>query len=197
MKHILKYLTIAGVLILFLPFFRMCVDSKPAQKVTESIDTIVQVDTVNISSNATVNENTREIEQKKINIPILKTLNPIKSIFDVQGATSGFQLGITLPLIIIDSVKEHNKINEIDKAFFSFLFFFLILINSFLLILFSFLKKINILWILASINIVLLIISYILLVTDIDQIKYGSYLFLINSLLIIYFSIKHKKLIKI
>ncbi len=196
MKHILKYLTIAGVLILFLPFFRMC--QRPAEKPVK-VDSIAQkIDTTNISSDIQAGTDSvylaNDIEQEDTESPITKVLNSIKSIFDVDGATSGFQLSIILPQIIINSVKEHNKIDEIDKTFFSLIFFFLILINSFLLILFSFLKKINIIWSLAYSNILLLIISYILLEVNIEEIKFGSYLFVVNSLLIIYFATKYKKL---
>ena len=196
MKNILKYLTIAGVLILFLPFFRMCGCQKPV-----AIDSFAKkADTTNISSN-NIQENKDSVyslsrtEQKNNNLSIKKAINSIKSTFEFDGTTNGFQLGISFPKMLIFSVKEDQKIDKIDEVFISLFLFFFILINSFLLILSSFLKKINIVWILASLNILFLIVFYILLNDFILEIKFGSYLFIINSLLIIYLAIKHKKLI--
>jgi hypothetical protein len=199
MKNILKYLTIAGVLILFLPFFRMCGCQKPAEKAV-AIDSVAQnADTTNISpNNIQVNSDSifsaNVIERQKTDSSITKVLNSIKSTFEFDGTTNGFQLGTSFPLILIDSVKENQKIDRIDETFISMFLFFLIFMNCFIVVYYSFTKKINIIWILASLNILFLIVFYILLKDFILEIKFGSYLFVINSLLIIYFSFKNKKL---
>ncbi|MGC3977214.1 MAG: hypothetical protein QM751_02635 [Paludibacteraceae bacterium] len=194
MKNILKYLTVAGVLILFLPFFRMCSGTKPAEQA-------VAIDSVAVSQIDTINESTYIYQDKidsvqSVNETNLKQNNSFSNkisnfctrLFVEDNSLTGFGLGLLFPLSF--SSVEFNKETIV------LVFFFLILLNSLALILLSFLKKVKTIQTFACLNIFLLITSYILMNVYFNQILFGSYLFVINSLLIIYFSIKHKKIIK-
>jgi hypothetical protein len=85
---------------------------------------------------------------------------------------------------------EFSKSDLIDKTFYALLSFTLIIVFTFAMILLSFREKFKLITILSSINLLLIIIAPILLysgkvIEDINQIKYGYYLFIINSILII------------
>ena len=191
MKNILKYLTIAGVLILFLPFFRMC--SRPATPPTETVDSIAvsQIDTINESTYIYQDkidsvQSVNEMNLKQNNSFSNKISNFCTRLFVQDNSLTGFGLGLLFPLSF--SSVEFNKETIV------LVFFFLILLNSLALILLSFLKKIKIIQTFACLNIFLLITSYILMNVYFNQILFGSYLFVINSLLIIYFATKYKKI---
>ncbi|VBB47523.1 membrane hypothetical protein [uncultured Paludibacter sp.] len=220
MKNILKYLTIAGVLILFLPFFRMCTGKKAADVPVETVDSILQTDSSNVSTSILKN-NTDSIEKEKANI---------QKEIDKEDTYSGFGLGIyffkmtfvkeqnTTSNSIYDPNKKYDVEEEREKiktvkdffvfvyqtiiTYIPFLFFVFIILNSFLLVFYSFKNKFKKIRNVAIINVSILIISYLLMylgfyLVKFNQIKYGSYLFVINSILIIYFSIKNKKNITI
>lgn len=208
MNNIIKYLTIAGVLILFLPFFRMCSGTKPAEKAV-AIDSVAQNVTTDTLSSITI-ENIDSINKAK---------DDEQKAIDKKDTHSGYGLGISFFKMIFpkeqntikDLKEEYEKIKTVKDFFrfiyqiiivyFPFLFFVFIILNSFLLIFHSFKNKFKKTRNIAIINIFLIIFAYFLmylgfLFYNFDQIKFGSYLFVINSLLIIYFSIKHKKIIK-
>ena len=170
MKNILKYLTIAGVLILFLPFFQMCSD-KQTFKVAEKNAITTQKDT---------EKEAKAVINKKTDNSVL----------------NGYEMGF----FIFQTEKTFaNTIKNIFKDWgsFAFVFFFLMVINTYLTALFAFLNKIRSVRILSIINITLLISSYIILsfswLEDFSQIKFGSYLFLLNLTAIIYFTFKLNK----
>lgn len=219
MKHILKYLTITGVLILFLPFFRMCSGTRPAQKVTETVDSIAQ----NVTTDTLSSINIENIDS------INKAEDDEQKAIDKKDTYSGYGLGISFFKMIFEKnqnvtqnssivcnsndgfnlKEEYAKIKTVKDFFlfvysifityFPFLFFVFIILNSFLLVFYSFKNKFKKTQTIAIINVCLIIFAYFLmylgfLFYNFDQIKFGSYLFVINSLLIIYFSFKNKKL---
>ena len=170
MKNILKYLTIAGILILFLPFFQMCSD-KHNLKVAEKTTMTTQKDTE-------------------------KDVKPVTGKKTDNSVLNGYQMGV----FIFQTEKTFaNTIKNIfnDLTSFAYIFFFLIVINTYLTALFAFLNKIRNVRILSIMNIVLLISSYIILsfswLEEISQIKFGSYLYLLNLMAIIYFTFKLNK----
>ncbi|WP_136666606.1 hypothetical protein [Flavobacterium sp. H122] len=91
----------------------------------------------------------------------------------------------------------YESLDEVDS--YGILSFFLIMINSVFILIYSFLSKLRIVNILNKINIVLITSSLIFfflkngLLEDINQIKIGYYLFFLNSIGIIYFCNKELK----
>jgi len=82
-------------------------------------------------------------------------------------------------------LKEYNKSTLEDKTFYPLFGFLLILINSILLLIFTFINKYNLTYKFGVLNIGILILSTLSLifseiVEDINQFKIGYYLFTLN-----------------
>lgn len=92
-------------------------------------------------------------------------------------------------------IEEFHIKDLIDYEFYIYLIVSIIILLSIIILYFSFkndfikIKKLNIIS-LVLLHFYLILMTFNLVVDNIDQIKYGYYLFLINSLLIIYFSNK-------
>lgn len=85
-----------------------------------------------------------------------------------------------------------------DLGFYVFLCFFIVLIISIIQFYFSFLNKFKVIYLLGLVNVILIISPILLLyfdglLDDVNQIKYGYYLFIINTIILLLLS---KKMIK-
>jgi len=104
---------------------------------------------------------------------------------------NGYQLG----LLFIRQLDAKDLKNTID---FGLLPFFLTIIIAVLAVIFSFLKKWKIIIILTSLNLLLLVTHLIIAyksksLEDIEQIKFGYYLFTLNLVLIVIEAYKVQK----
>ena len=176
-----KYLTPFALLIFFMPFLRNCMGK------VESVETAVAIDTTYVDTLKDVSNNQKKSPEfglhKIQNVPKPKIDN------NLYENLNGYQLAEFLPSAVFD---EEFKIEDL---FFAGSFYTYILLLSILMIIFSWLKKI--LWVrnLAVANIILLTISTILLIKskfidEFSDVKYGFYVFLMYSILIIYISNK-------
>ncbi|RWX01501.1 hypothetical protein [Flavobacterium cerinum] len=85
-----------------------------------------------------------------------------------------------------------------DSGFYYFLCFFIVLIISIILFYFSFKNKFRIIYLLSLINLVLVIFPMLSfyfaeILEDLNQIKYGYYLFIINTIILLLLSRKIMK----
>lgn len=174
-----KYLTPIALLIFFMPFLRNCMGK------VESVETAVAIDTTYVDTLKDVSNNQKKSPEfglhKIQNVPKPKIDN------NLYENLNGYQLAEFLPSAVFD---EEFKIEDL---FFAGSFYTYILLLSILMIVFSWLKKI--LWVrnLAVANIILLTISTILLIKskfidEFSDVKYGFYVFLMYSLLLVYLS---------
>ena len=176
-----KYLTPIAFLIFFMPFLRNCMGK------VESVETAVAIDTTYVDTLKDISNNQKKSPEfglhKIQNVPKPKIDN------NLYENLNGYQLAEFLPSAVFD---EEFKIEDL---FFAGSFYTYILLLSILMIVFSWRRKFLRVRNLAVANIISLVISIILLVESgaIDEfadIKYGFYVFLMYSILIIYISNK-------
>ena len=161
-----KYFTPIVLLIFFMPFLRMCESNKVIKTKENKKENITEV-----------------ITEKGSGFYVGDEIN-----------LNAYQLGFGFVENIYSNEFQFNNFLK-DKEFFSIISYTFIIIFSILMIVFSWLKKI--LWVrnLVITNIFLLIISTILLIKskfidEFSDVKYGFYVFLMYSILIIYISNK-------
>ncbi|QOW11769.1 hypothetical protein Q73A0000_16070 [Kaistella flava (ex Peng et al. 2021)] len=164
----LKYLTPICFLIFFMPFLRMC-DGK-----VETIET-----------------NTEDVSQV-ISLPA-EEVNHVNTVATEDVNLNTYQLGGVFFKLLLEGELDAKIFAEID--FWESLCYSLILLNSILMVILSFLSKFHLVKNLAIVNVILLIISTILFIKsgfieNFSDVKYGFYVFLIYSFLIIYFAKK-------
>ena len=192
---LLRILTLLSLIILLLPFFQTCSDKElmknsflknsPLLEVvkTKSIhqDSVLAI----IDSDSKIREfqyTYNELKKKK-----QETVSRFISLRD-EVTMNGYQLGISF-IQNLDSNNFLDSINVLDLPF------FLILIITSLLIYFSFKKKTKALLIFSILNL-LLLAGYLVMyfstgfLEDINQVKFGYYLFIINLFLILIESYK-------
>lgn len=197
--RMLKKLMIISLVILFLPFLQTCSDKEIMRnsflrdspllepvKATESEykDSVLVI--IDKDSKEKEFQYTFDELKKKKQITVNKFLK-LRNEFTKNGYQLGFKF--VQGLEIADFIESINVIC---------LPFFLILVIVCLLIYFTFKKKTKILLILSILNLLLLLINILLYylsetLEDINQIKFGYYLFVINSILIIIESYKLRK----
>ena len=179
-----KYLTPIAFLIFFMPFLERCM-KKEAVAFDGSIDSVaIFQNTDKISSISKLSK----IDSSRINLNKNKEIEN-ELISESNNNLNAYEVAEFLPSVIF------NKEFEIENLFFGYSFYTYILLLSILMIVFSWRRKFLRVRNLAVANIILLIISTILLVKsgvidEFEDVKYGFYIFLMYSILIIYISNK-------
>ena len=190
MRKIFSILTFG---ILFLPMVQMCEGKKAVNAtdaVVEVIDETTTTDKLIIAEDTLIKNDVEEVI----------TTAEKQSNFSDDVILSGYELiefsaGTTLNIL------KPNKDEKFTiKDFFNSLYIFLFLpfaIISVLLLIFSFLKKYDKAFLILSIiNLIILItffISFIATELELNDVKYGFYLLVLNSIMIIVAGILHKK----
>ena len=194
----LKKLTILSLIILALPFFQTCSDqnimensylkNSPLEEdvlVTPTETKIVNGKEIVIPQEKEYHYTFKELTEKK-----KETIRKFVSL-KKEMTSNGYQLAFQFVI----QIETKNVISTIDYTLLPFL---LTVIITCLLIYFSFKRKPNIILILSVSNFIILIAHLTLLylsdyLEDIEQIKFGYYLLLINLILISIEAFKQKK----
>ena len=169
----LRSLTIFSFVIFFLPFMNTC-SSYPLQEVP--IEDAVEISKDDVGY--TMDEDIEEINPES----------------DSDRACNFY----TLSSLILKDLKNLKLDDFSDKSFYPLLGFTIILFLSILILFFSFKNNFKIIYLLSSANLLILLISTLILcltgiIEEINQIKIGYYLFVLNSIAILYFSKKLQK----
>ena len=186
-----KYLTPFALLIFFMPFLRFCepLTKYEATEVEAEIDSVA----INIDTLKTVNLD----NSAKITLPD-ETQNSFSKSNDFENKEdvnlSAYHIGFGFVKSIYNNEFQLKDFSN-DKDFFSIISYTFIIVFSILMIVFSWRRKFLRVRNLAVANIILLVISTILLVKsgvidEFEDIKYGTYVFIMYSILIIYISNK-------
>ena len=193
----IKKLTILSLFILALPFFQTCSDKNLMENSYLKNSTLVEeVQPTELEAKAgekvVSSENVKEFHYTHQELKEKKQKTIKQFLLQKREMTYNcYQLGIQF----IKQIEIKDCQNTID---FGLLPFFLTIIISVLLLLFSFLKKWKTIIILGTMNLLLLIIQIILayrseLLEDIEQIKFGYYIYVAILLLIITETYKEQK----
>ncbi|OXA79154.1 hypothetical protein SAMN05444397_102397 [Flavobacterium aquidurense] len=201
----LKTLISISLLIFSLPFLQTCSDkslkNSPAYKseftglVEDSINTKIVYNAV-----SKINDTIRNyVEVSKIEKQKIIAKDKIEKEIWLKNSKKEFTHNAYF--LGFESYKNFEIRFFADKTFYMMLNFTLIIIFTFIMFLISFLKKFKQIIIMSSLNLVFLFTATILLcfweqIEDIRQIKYGYYLFVLNSILIIVESRKEYKILK-
>lgn len=192
----LKKLSILSLIIFALPFFQTCSDKNIMENSFLKNSPLAEV-LIESTEIKTVNGKEIEIPQEKEYQYTFKELTEKKKetiskfiSLKKELTCNGYQLAFQFVM----QIQPKDIINTIDYIS---LPFFLTLIITCLLIYFSFKRKPKITLILSVSNFIILITHITLLylsdyLEDIEQVKYGYYLLLINLVLIIIESFKEK-----
>lgn len=179
-----KYFTPIAFLIFFMPFLERCM-KKEVVEFDENIDSVAIFQSTNKVSNIS---KLSKIDSTRINLNENKEIETEK-ISESNNNLNAYEVAEFLPSVVF------NKEFEIENLFFGYSFYTYILLLSILMIVFSWRRKFLRVRNLAVANIILLVISTILLVKsgvidEFEDIKYGTYVFIMYSILIIYISNK-------
>lgn len=179
-----KYFTPIAFLIFFMPFLERCM-KKEVVEFDENIDSVAIFQSTNKVSNIS---KLSKIDSTRINLNKNKEIETEK-ISESNNNLNAYEVAEFLPSVVF------NKEFEIENLFFGYSFYTYILLLSILMIVFSWRRKFLRVRNLAVTNIILLVISTILLVKsgvidEFEDIKYGTYVFIMYSILIIYISNK-------
>ncbi|WP_461377561.1 hypothetical protein [Cloacibacterium normanense] len=179
-----KYFTPIAFLIFFMPFLERCM-KKEVVEFDENIDSVAIFQSTNKVSNIS---KLSKIDSTRINLNKNKEIETEK-ISESNNNLNAYEVAEFLPSVVF------NKEFEIEDLFFGYSFYTYILLLSILMIVFSWRRKFLRVRNLAVANIILLVISTILLVKtgvidEFEDVKYGLYVFLMYSILIIYISNK-------
>lgn len=181
----LKKLTILSLIILALPFFQTCSDknimandylrNSPRQELVEATTDSVNKREIDLKLKE-FRYTSKELADKKRE-GLSKFL-----IVKKDMTNNGYQLGF----LFIQTLEVNNFFDSID---YGFLPFFLTIIITALLVYFAFKRKEKVILFLSALNLLLLMAHLIILycssfLEDIEQIKFGYYLFIINLILI-------------
>lgn len=169
----LRTLTVFSFVIFFLPFMRTCSDEDLMKMERQAVEVDQDGNEINSPTPNTANDEKykEELSQKK------------------KNATFNFYSISTLVF------QELNFDNIQDKSDLAKIGFTVILFTSVLILFFSFTNKFKITSLLGIANLLILFCATLFLylseiIENLNQIKIGYYLFVLNSILIIYFSIK-------
>ena len=179
-----KYFTPIAFLIFFMPFLERCM-KKEVVEFDENIDSVAIFQSTNKVSNIS---KLSKIDSTRINLNKNKEIETEK-ISESNNNLNAYEVAEFLPSVVF------NKEFEIENLFFGYSFYTYILLLSILMIVFSWRRKFLRVRNLAVANIILLVISTILLVKsgvidEFEDIKYGTYVFIMYSILVIYISNK-------
>ena len=185
----IKKLTILSLFILALPFFQTCSDKNLMENSYLKNSTLseeVQPTELETKAGERVvsSENLKEFHYTYEELKVKKQKTIKQFLLQKSEMTNNcYQLGIQF----IKQIEIKDWKNTVD---FGLLPFFLTIVISVLLVLFSFLKKWKTIIILGTLNLLLLITQIIVaykseLLEDIEQIKFGYYIYILILLLII------------
>jgi hypothetical protein len=179
-----KYFTPIAFLIFFMPFLEKCM-KKEVVEFDENIDSVAIFQSTNKVSNIS---KLSKIDSTRINLNKNKEIETEK-ISESNNNLNAYEVAEFLPSVVF------NKEFEIEDLFFGYSFYTYILLLSILMIVFSWRRKFLRVRNMAVANIILLVISTILFVKsgvidEFEDVKYGFYVFLMYSILIIYISNK-------
>lgn len=183
-RNIIRFLSFLSFVIFFCPFFQMCSD----KSIKES----------RFGEKLVISPSTPK-----------KEMDSIKNAFENKKIISGrkkFTFSI-YKLVHTTFLKDEFRVNKFIKGlnhidFYGSLSYLFILINSVILLFYSFSNKLKTAINLSFLNIIFLLLSILFfylkegLLEDFNQIKIGYYLFFTNSILIVYFCRKDLKLNK-
>ena len=178
----LKSLVTITFLIFLLPFLRTCSDKNISSGLKVEVEAeAVTIDSVKIEDKKVRNEIVGVVNNENRNEIIAKqkteyTENFYSLIYKSFGKTK---------------LNEYDKSTLEDKTFYPLFGFLIILFVSILNLIFTFLCKYKITFVLGIMNIILLIfvtvgLVYSEIVENLNQIKIGYYLFAVNSILIVF-----------
>lgn len=184
---LLRKLTILSLVILALPFFQTCSD-KSIMANGYLRNSPLQEELVPITTDSANGEGIDDSKLKEYHYTSKELADKKREavnkflIVKEDMTNNGYQLGF-LFILVLD---RNDFFNSID---YGYLPFFLTLIITVLLLYFAFKRKTKIILILSIINLLILmahlaVFYYSEFLEDIDQIKFGYYLFVINLLLI-------------
>ena len=193
----IKKLTILSLFLLVLPFFQTCSDKSLMENSylkNSTLSELVQPTEFETKSGEILEESKnlkefhytfQELKEKKQKT--IKGFLAQKS----EMTNNGYELGF----LFIKQIEIEDLKNTFD---FTLLPFFLSIIIAVLLVIFSFLKKWRNIIIFSSVNLLLLITHLFIVyksksLEDIEQIKFGYYLFTLNLILIIVETYKAQK----
>ena len=193
---LLKKLALLNLIILLLPFFQTCSDKELMKNsllknspLSEVVKTIHQ-DSIFVMTGSDSKEKEFQYTFDELKKKKQETVDRFLGLRD-EVTMNGYQLGFQF-------VKNFENGDFLDSINVLDLPFFLILIITCLLIYFSFKIKVKVVFILSVLNFLLSIVYLMVysstgFLEDINQIKFGYYLFGLNSILIILESYKLKK----
>ncbi|MBD3904033.1 hypothetical protein NAL32_04665 [Chryseobacterium sp. Ch-15] len=185
MKNIftLRTLILLSFLLFCLPFLRTCSNSS-IESLNPVMSEVLPQNSISKASNGKLLQKT--LDDRKENIEVSK-----------ENFTYSFYGLLDLGFVNKDTKLDSSVFS--DQSFYALLSLLLILISTICMLVFSFFKRVQLIEILGILNIFFLIISMILfyisdILKDLEQIKIGFYLVLINTVLIIFSAFKIPKL---
>ncbi len=180
MKHSIRLKTLVSFsfIIFFFPFLQTCSDNDLRKSPIHKIEVNdSQIDSINKSNSSYTQTEILESNNEK-DISKSKKENTV-NFYEL--------LNITFWEI---NLNEYSKSTFEEKTFYPFFGFLLIFINSIFLLIFAFCNKYKLTFKLGVLNFGLLILAttgliLIGIIEDINQLKIGYYLFVLNSIIII------------
>lgn len=176
-KSFLRVLTILSFLIFTLPFFQMCGSKKVAA--------VEEVEISSFSDTIQKNEPQKTIEKE--------SLEEDKD--DDDNTLNTYEIAFLIKDIKLEEVKDLSIFK--DKGFYVMLCYVFLILVSVFMVFWAFKNKYKNVFYSAIINLMLLLIGLIIWPyfgnKVLDTIKYGQYVFLLNTLLICLFSYQSSK----
>ncbi|MEC4005404.1 hypothetical protein OX283_012110 [Flavobacterium sp. SUN052] len=175
----LKSLIAFSLLIFMMPFLQTCSDKAIRKHLC------IQADEVNSEFETKISK-IGEIEKNKAIVQSKKSKEECQSCLDKTKKENTFNL-YQLGFVHYDEFESRYLT---DKTFYIFLNFTIIILLTFSMLILSFKRKFKRIIIISLISLILLIIATISLcligvIENLNQIKYGYYFFIVNSILII------------
>jgi hypothetical protein len=194
----LRSLTLISLIIFSFPFLQTCSNKKikdlPYYKSEFAPFTL---DTLNIDANQTEIANFKISKKEENKLRAQDKIDKEKWFIEMQNewTLNAYKIGF------LESIKDFEIDFLKDIGFYISLCFFLFIFASGAMFILSFTIKYNTIFLLAILNLALLICATLLsyfgkVLDEFSQIKYGYYLFILNSILIIMISKKKQNLKK-
>ncbi len=168
MKAVIKFLNLLPFILFFMPFFQLCTYPIPKEDFGEDAVIVIEEPVKDTIIGAISNESNSG-ERKGLNLNVYR-----------------------MSFVFVNMDFESLK----DPLFYAFLCFTFLVLGSIFSLFFVIKNKFNLVFICSLVNLSLPIISLFILyfsnyIDDEFELKYGFYLFILNILLIIYFSKRH------
>lgn len=184
----LKSLLIISLLVFMLPFFQTCSDQTIRENICNLRSVALPVeDSLNSIEAQNLNNDISEVtekEVKKSSSEEIECLRENRKHYTYNAYYIGFNHFLNF---------EYE--NFLDRTFYMFSIYTIIIFITFFMLAFAFIINIKSVYILSIVNFILALIWLLALplfdlIKEFNQIKYGYYLFLFNSILIIFESKK-------